>query len=563
MDTISSEELLLRSSIDFNLNDFQACFDEIANGLNGPIFEERFGSDLALRIEYQYKGNRSTVIPLSNKDKISSLIWMNSENDSYIISNSSYIPNDEREGTNISPGCVKLFDINPDELHDLTGIEIQRALGNGFKVRRNSNTIFIRESKNVAVLENGREQDDVIRPLCDYSELVDFYMVYFGFKDINGESTGQYEFDLQIFVDAVTAAVPNDGTCYCIKPCEVSNELDANPQVGPYNLGLINQYLIANNFDLPEDFPIEEIPSDILNNVSGSLCGERNLGPSDWPITTEEIELDLGPDPIENGITICSVQGQEGPCSGLDVGGSEDRNTEADLCHGLNDTNAVEGMWFANDDPPKTVEQLCESITQLFSWTTQNPITGEQSDLRLLAFQFLTMFKNNTDEDLVVLNILLSNAVANDVNMQNYMKAFGASVTEHLEINCGDISGLDVNFEINTDPEAEFEQVRPFLGPGNTHTGLRILVNDTEATQVSLDPDSYDFDPDTGEWQADFCFTVCDHFGLDRMEVLSWQFYPFAGTGFAAWYHMQKIHNSVPFETKMYMSATLKGKLDC
>jgi len=66
--------------------------------------------------------------------------------------------------------------------------------------------------------------------------------------------------------------------------------------------------------------------------------------------------------------------------------------------------------------------------------TTQSPITGEQSDLRLLAFQFLTAFKNNTDEDRVVSNILLSDAEANEVNMQNYMKVFGVAVNEHMKL---------------------------------------------------------------------------------------------------------------------------------
>ena len=359
--------------------------------------------------------------------------------------------------------------------------------------------------------------------------------------DSDGESTGQYEFDLQIFVDAVTAAVPNDGTCYCIKPCEVRSELGANPSVGPYSMDLLNQKHIANNLELPDDFPIDEIPSDVLEDISGSLCGNSNPDPSAWPPVI--VEEDLAPDPIENGISICNEQGLEEPCSGIDVGGSETRNTTADLCHGLNNTEAVKGMWFSKAVPPKTVTELCGYITELFSFTTQDPFTGEQSDLRLLAFQFLTMFKNNTDEDLVVSDIRLSEAVAADVNMQNYMKAFGAEVSNHLKITCGDIAGLDVNFEINEDPEAPFEQVRPFLGPGNLHTGLRILVNDTEATQVSLDPNSYTFNPDTGDWQASFCFTVCDHFGLDGAEVVSWQFYPFAGKGFAAWYHMQKIHN--------------------
>ena len=159
----------------------------------------------------------------------------------------------------------------------------------------------------------------------------------------------------------------------------------------------------------------------------------------------------------------------------------------------------------------------------------------------------------------------LSEAVANDVNMQNYMKLFGAAVTEHLEINCGDIAGLDINFPIMVDSEGNEFQIRPFLGPGNFFTGIKILVNDTESTQVTLDPGSYDFNPDTGAWQADFCFTVCDHFGLDGEDVLDWAWVPFgnAGRGFAAWYHMQKIHNSVPFETKIYISATLKGNVNC
>ena len=270
---ISKEDHHLRSSGEFNLDDFQACFDEIADGLNGPIFVERFGSDSGVRIQYEHRDNQSTVIPLVKDQKINSLIWMNSENDSYIISNSSYLPEEEREGTNISPGSVKIFDLTSDEINDLTEMEIQRELGAGFTVKRGSNTIHIRESDNVIILENGFEEDDVIRPLCDYSELVDFYMIYFGLKDEDGNDTGQYEFDLQIFVDAITTAVPNDGTCYCIKPCEVSSELGANPNVGPYSMNLLNQHLIANTINLGGDFPLDVYSSDQIANIVGINCG--------------------------------------------------------------------------------------------------------------------------------------------------------------------------------------------------------------------------------------------------------------------------------------------------
>jgi len=561
VEAISREVLPLNSHVEFNFDDFQACFDEIAEGLNGPIFEERFGNDSEVRIQYEYKGRFSSVIPLITANEISSLIWMNSANDSYIISSSSYLPGEEREGTNISPGCVRLFNLTSDEINDLNEKEIQRELGAGFTVTRSTNNIFIRESENVIILENGLEEDDVIRPLCDYNELIDFYMMYFGLNDEDGNNTGQYEFDLQIFIDAVTSAVPNDGTCYCIKPCEVSNELGSMPGIGPYSMNLLNQHLIANVADLPEDFPIDKIPSVNIDEISASLCGDPNPDPSAWPIGIGE--EDNAPDPIENGISLCDIEGQEEPCSGLDVGGSESRGTTADLCHGLNDTDAVEGLWFSNTNPQTSVEQLCAWINELFAISTSTAQLDPSNVLRQVAFDFMAIFKNNTDENRVESDIRLSEAVANDVNMQNYMKAFGAEVSNHLELNCGDITGLNINFEINEDPNAEFEQVRPFLGPGNTFSGLRIIVNDTEATQISLIPNTYNYNPVTKEWQASFCFTVCDHYGLDRAEVLNWQFYPVVGQGFAAWYHLQKIHNSVPFETKMYMSATLKGKLEC
>ena len=490
---------------------------------------------------------------------------MNSENDSYIVNKSSYLPEEKREGTNVSPGCVKVFDLIAEDINDLTAAEIQRTLGVGFTVSKKSETIIIRESENVIISENGHETDEPIRPLCDYSELIDFYMIYFGIKDENGEETGQYEFDLQIFVDVITSTVPNDGTCYCIKPCEVSSGLEAAPGIGPYSMNSINQHLISNTYDLPDDFPIDEISADILDGVSGSLCGEPSSDPADWPLTIEMFEEDDGPKPLNNGIEICNARGEVEPCSGIFVGESLSRNSEGDLCHGLNDISAINGIRvdFFSDNIPSP-EELCEDIEALFNNTTMESFMFNiPSELRPVALDFLDVLKNNRDDNFVHSDIRLSEAVANDINMQNYMKVFGAEMNNFLNLSCGDITGLNVTFPImeGEDPE----QIRPFLGTGNKATGLKILVNDTEATQVSLIPGSYSFDSNTNEWEATLCFTVCDHYGLDRKDVMDWQFslVPTVGSGFAAWWYMQKIYEATPFETKMYMSATLKGKLSC
>jgi hypothetical protein len=43
-----------------------------------------------------------------------------------------------------------------------------------------------------------------------------------------------------------------------------------------------------------------------------------------------------------------------------------------------------------------------------------------------------------------------------------------------------------------------------------------IFYNAVVATQIL---DAYTYDPVAQKWQATFCFTVCDHYGLDRDEV--------------------------------------------
>ena len=82
-----------------------------------------------------------------------------------------------------------------------------------------------------------------------------------------------------------------------------------------------------------------------------------------------------------------------------------------------------------------------------------------------------------------------------------------------------------------------------------TH-GLKILINDTEYTEVQLN--SFRMNA-KGNWSATVGVTIYDHFGLDKHDVLKYQSYH---QGFAAWYILQATCYR-PFVTKIQFQKTI------
>lgn len=72
---------------------------------------------------------------------------------------------------------------------------------------------------------------------------------------------------------------------------------------------------------------------------------------------------------------------------------------------------------------------------------------------------------------------------------------------------------------------------------------MQILINDTEYTEIQLDDFHIDWD---GKRIAIVSVAIHDHFGLDKEDVLSYQY---SQVGFAAWWILQHKRAYVPFET--------------
>lgn len=92
-----------------------------------------------------------------------------------------------------------------------------------------------------------------------------------------------------------------------------------------------------------------------------------------------------------------------------------------------------------------------------------------------------------------------------------------------------------------------------FNGMYNKFHGLKILINDTEYTEIQLE----DFHIDAnGKRIAFVTVTIHDHFGLDKNDALNYQN---DSSGFASWWVLQHKRAYVPFETVL----KVRKQLEC
>jgi hypothetical protein len=92
------------------------------------------------------------------------------------------------------------------------------------------------------------------------------------------------------------------------------------------------------------------------------------------------------------------------------------------------------------------------------------------------------------------------------------------------------------------------------------NTGLKILINDTEYTQVSFE--NYDYDSASKVYTVDFFIDIEDHFGLDYHDALTYQASALGlASGFARWWVLQHQRDFKPFKQKIYVKATVRGQL--
>ena len=70
---------------------------------------------------------------------------------------------------------------------------------------------------------------------------------------------------------------------------------------------------------------------------------------------------------------------------------------------------------------------------------------------------------------------------------------------------------------------------------------------------------NFQINQSTGDWSGSFFFEITDHFGLDRADALKYQG---INDGFAAWWLLQHDRGFIPEKTKIWVVATIKGKIN-
>ncbi len=203
-------------------------------------------------------------------------------------------------------------------------------------------------------------------------------------------------------------------------------------------------------------------------------------------------------------------------------------------------TGNVSGI--LSSEVAKDNNALFSNMANLFYWCTIR-----DSELATVGSAMIERFKTNTTPTTVYQNPVLNEKVEHSSAFVNFLKLFGNRLQGELIQKQGNINDVT---EINMD------KVRPiFNGFFNMTNGLQILINDTEYSEISLDG-FYLFT--NGKWEADVTVVVYDHFGLDKLDALTYQN---KHDGFASWWLLQHTRGFVPYNTKITVRKRISGHL--
>ncbi|MCO6462415.1 MAG: DUF3289 family protein [Saprospiraceae bacterium] len=253
------------------------------------------------------------------------------------------------------------------------------------------------------------------------------------------------------------------------------------------------------------------------------------------------------PDPMEiqNGINILSSNVPTSPPTATFLVQTEYRHPwvdpftpPEDMQHGYSgNTTGIKGCSDCTDN------QMFNSMTALFEWTSTNPLQTE-------AYKYIGRFEDKSGG--VYSNDIVSNAIKSSTTYKNFVKTVGGLINSKLINNNGNFNGINfLSQDINI-----LNQNRPkFNGFSNKINGLQILINDTEQTQISHLGD-FVSNPNNGEWEITLIIDIVDHFGLDRHDAITYQGWH---SGFPNWWRLQHTKDYTPFITNFHVVTKIKG----
>ncbi len=257
---------------------------------------------------------------------------------------------------------------------------------------------------------------------------------------------------------------------------------------------------------------------------------------------------------IENGIKYENL-----PLTGINynnyqyIGSSQPRGNEMDLLFSTGGNISF---------LKKSIQNIAYSDKKLFA-LMQLLFSGTSvGELDLVARDFIYQFSINTSVNFEYENLDLNRVVAKRTRYINYIISFAKDLENKLNYQSGNILTMSTIVYYNND-----KQLHPtFSTDYDKVHGLQILMNDTEYTDIFLEPNTYSYSSATKIWSAIIVVKIIDHFGLDTEDIYKFKDVEIkglpVGDGFAAWYALQHNKGYVPFLTRVVTRCRISGKLN-
>lgn len=287
-----------------------------------------------------------------------------------------------------------------------------------------------------------------------------------------------------------------------------------------------------------------EYPKMDLNYVVDILSQDLGVTLFDFINTYEEfLDLDnpvddIPPPIINNGIQVVSIENYIGS-SGTAVAYILPAETlDEDLTYGTNpNLNGIRQEMINRIEAYKWAR-----MKDLFIFTS----ILSPYNMAPIALDFVYRFHENNSAD--YFNSSLGDNLCTHNAITNFVKKFGERVNHYLAFTNGNINNMNLNLP---------RSIRPIFNTKyDRYHGYQILINDIEKAHVEkLD---YIYYPITKSWQGTFVLDITDHFGLDKRDVLKYQY---KSAGFAAWWLLQHQLGYKPFKTRIKLKFIINGQL--
>lgn len=306
---IGIRQQAIQAPTDFEIGEFTGCFNDMMDRVNKEPFEVQHGTPTDVSILYESDKGTYPIYPLVKNNEIAELLFSTDMSEGYFIEREGDLSSGDIIETPLTFGIDNLFDISPADLNSPANVRnIQMALGRDFDVAFSGKFLEIKEIGDFNQPGGGGVSESTkVQNICGYEDLADLYFIMFGFHDESGQFP-DYVFDQQIMIDAINEIVPQNGYCYCPRPCLLQSLLNDNDDIPQDAKDQMNSSYVNYSFDLDPSFPIELVESELLEDLVDFACKPNSVTDlcTGETVTIDEIrDMLINPsNPFDPNITV-------------------------------------------------------------------------------------------------------------------------------------------------------------------------------------------------------------------------------------------------------------------